>query len=185
MPAWIIPHDQGWKAKRKAISWQSGSGWCVTLWNVCPVRALGEAPLEWLTELPHTHGCSWGPDRAALLDVIAVRVVLTSSQIMVFSFSSANVGSCHFLLQLSFLWYQLTSLSSESLSHWLFSLCLCGPWCWAPGNLGKKRAGCAGSCVDPHSSCCWRRGRQPVSFDALFLLPSWGSVFHFCFSKTF
>ena len=74
---------------------------------------MGEGPQEWLTELPNTRGCNWGPDKAAaLLDIIVVRMVFTSSLIMVFSFSPANFGSCHFLLQLSLLWYQLMFVSA-------------------------------------------------------------------------
>lgn len=41
---------------------------------------MGEGPQEWLTELRNTRGCNWGPDKAAaLLDIIVVRMVFTSS----------------------------------------------------------------------------------------------------------
>ena len=41
---------------------------------------MSEGPQEWFTELPRTGGCNWGCDKAAaLLDIIVVRMVFTSS----------------------------------------------------------------------------------------------------------
>lgn len=75
-----LPKPSCWKATGKLVAGKQALG---GLWRceVCVLRgSVGEDPQEWLTELPNTRGCNWGPDKAAaLLDIIVVRMVFTSS----------------------------------------------------------------------------------------------------------